>query len=103
MVPVTRGSLLASALVLVLVSWTTAVDGARRGASFVVPYGQVAVEGQREWNVTRAFDLLATEGPHDYPLYKQCDSRWGSDIIVSKTVCQVGCLMSSISMGLAGE
>ena len=37
-----------------------------------------------------------------YPLFKQCDPRWGSDLIATKTVCQVGCLMSSVSMGLNG-
>ena len=37
-----------------------------------------------------------------YPMYKQCDPTWGSDLIYTKTVCQVGCLMSSISMGLHG-
>lgn len=40
--------------------------------------------------------------PFDYPLWKQCDAQWGSDIMVTKTVCSVGCLMSSTSMGLAG-
>eukprot|EP01013_Petalomonas_cantuscygni_P033111 TRINITY_DN5991_c0_g1_i1.p1 TRINITY_DN5991_c0_g1~~TRINITY_DN5991_c0_g1_i1.p1 ORF type:complete len:371 (-),score=59.93 TRINITY_DN5991_c0_g1_i1:293-1405(-) len=38
-----------------------------------------------------------------YPLYKQCDPRWGNDTIISTTVCKVGCLMSSISMALAGH
>lgn len=39
-----------------------------------------------------------------YPLYKQCDSQWGSHHIgtSSKTICQVGCLMSSAAMALAG-
>jgi hypothetical protein len=32
----------------------------------------------------------------------QCDSKWGDDIMVTKTICDVGCLMSSTSMGLAG-
>mmetsp|Transcript_10849 Transcript_10849/g.10762 ORF Transcript_10849/g.10762 Transcript_10849/m.10762 type:complete len:147 (+) Transcript_10849:186-626(+) len=36
------------------------------------------------------------------PLYKQCNSKWGSKKMGSKTVCQVGCLMSSMSMALAG-
>jgi hypothetical protein len=37
------------------------------------------------------------------PLYKQCDPRWGNDIIETATVCNVGCLMSSISSALAGR
>ena len=39
-----------------------------------------------------------------YPLYKQCDSRWGSDRLGSnsKTVCSAGCLISSVSMVLNG-
>ncbi len=38
-----------------------------------------------------------------YPLYKQCDSRWGSDRLgtSSDTICSAGCLMSSVSMVLA--
>lgn len=41
--------------------------------------------------------------PFEYPLFKQCDTRWGSDIIETKTVCTVGCLMSSTSMALNGS
>ena len=41
--------------------------------------------------------------PFYFPLYKQCDSAWGSDLMVTKTICQVGCLMSSVSMGLSGS
>ncbi|GAM23579.1 hypothetical protein SAMD00019534_067540, partial [Acytostelium subglobosum LB1] len=41
--------------------------------------------------------------PFAYPLYKQCDPRWGNDIIETTTVCDVGCLMSSISMAIAGH
>lgn len=39
-----------------------------------------------------------------YPMYKQCDPQWGSHQIgtSSKTICQVGCLMSSVAMALAG-
>eukprot|EP00042_Codosiga_hollandica_P033425 m.222825 g.222825 ORF g.222825 m.222825 type:complete len:360 (+) comp54184_c0_seq1:109-1188(+) len=40
--------------------------------------------------------------PMEYPLYKQCDPRWGNDMIETQTICQVGCLMSSISMSLGG-
>ena len=40
--------------------------------------------------------------PFEYPLFKQCVDEWGDDVMVTKTICQVGCLMSSTSMGLAG-
>ena len=40
--------------------------------------------------------------PFEYPLFSQCDSKWGSDLMVTKTVCQVGCLMSSTSMAIMG-
>ena len=40
--------------------------------------------------------------PFQYPLYSQCDSHWGNDMMGSKTICAVGCLMSSTSMALAG-
>jgi hypothetical protein len=41
--------------------------------------------------------------PWSYPLYKQCDPRWGNNTMVTSTICQVGCLMSSISMALHGR
>jgi len=39
-----------------------------------------------------------------YPLFKQCDPKWGSDQMGTDdaTICQVGCLMSSISSAIAG-
>ena len=37
------------------------------------------------------------------PLYKQCDGKWGSNGLgSSSTICKVGCLMSSVAMGMAG-
>jgi hypothetical protein len=41
---------------------------------------------------------------NDYPVYKQCDPKWGNLPMGSNgdTVCQVGCLMSSVSSALAG-
>lgn len=46
--------------------------------------------------------FLATS--RSYPLYKQCDSRWGSEQLgtSSNTICKAGCAMSSLAMGLAG-
>jgi hypothetical protein len=38
-----------------------------------------------------------------YPLFKQCDAKWANNILgSSSTICQVGCLMSSVSMALNG-
>lgn len=39
-----------------------------------------------------------------YPVYKQCDPRWGNVTMGTDgdTICGVGCLMSSISSALAG-
>ena len=37
------------------------------------------------------------------PLFKQCDPRWGDDIIETTTVCKVGCLMNSIASAIAGR
>lgn len=45
----------------------------------------------------------ATRIPKALSLFKQCNSSWGSDVMVHKTVCEVGCLMSSVSMGLNGN
>jgi hypothetical protein len=48
--------------------------------------------------------LLAVALCRNYPLYKQCDSRWGNNQLgtSSTTICKAGCAMSSVSMGLAG-
>jgi hypothetical protein len=39
-----------------------------------------------------------------FPLYNQCDSRWGQDQLgtSSKTICSSGCLVSSAAMALYG-
>jgi hypothetical protein len=39
-----------------------------------------------------------------YPLFKQCDSRWGNEELGTSgdTICKSGCLLSSIAMGLSG-
>jgi len=41
--------------------------------------------------------------PFQYPLFKQCNNSWGSDVMEQKTICQVGCLMSSTSMAINGK
>jgi hypothetical protein len=38
--------------------------------------------------------------PYPYVLFKQCDPRWGQDLMVNETICSVGCLMTSCSMAL---
>ncbi len=48
--------------------------------------------------------LVAFAASRSYPtLYKQCDSRWGSVTLGfgTKTICQAGCLMSSVAMSLS--
>lgn len=51
-----------------------------------------------------AFAALARAAePRPYPLFKQCDPRWGNDTIETTTICAVGCLMSSTAMALAGH
>lgn len=39
----------------------------------------------------------------NYPLYKQCDGKWGSKQLGTgkSTICQIGCAMSSLAMALA--
>lgn len=48
--------------------------------------------------------ILILSSCRSYPTYKQCDSRWGSEQLgtSSNTICKAGCLMSSVSMALAG-
>jgi len=50
------------------------------------------------------FLLIALALSRSYPLYKQCDSRWGSEQLgtSSNTICKAGCLMSSVAMALSG-
>ncbi|KAF0973387.1 hypothetical protein FDP41_008091 [Naegleria fowleri] len=40
---------------------------------------------------------------YNYPLFKQCDGRWGSDRLGSSTVCAIGCLMTSVTSALNGR
>ena len=48
--------------------------------------------------------IVALVASRSYPLYKQCDSKWGNEQLgtSSNTICKAGCLMSSVSMALAG-
>ncbi|KAJ3431001.1 hypothetical protein M0812_02677 [Anaeramoeba flamelloides] len=43
--------------------------------------------------------------PYNYPVFKQCDPRWASNVMGKNgdTICQVGCLMSSTSMAINGH
>lgn len=41
--------------------------------------------------------------PRYYPLYMQCDPRWGNDPMNGTTICAEGCAMSCVSMALAGK
>ena len=45
------------------------------------------------------------DGVMNYPTYKQCDDRWGDHVMGANndTVCEVGCLMSSVSEALHGH
>lgn len=49
------------------------------------------------------FLLLAQTFP-TFPLYKQCDSKWGSETLGfgPATICSAGCLMTSVTMMLHG-
>eukprot|EP00465_Bigelowiella_longifila_P001714 CAMPEP_0185251500 /NCGR_PEP_ID=MMETSP1359-20130426/889_1 /TAXON_ID=552665 /ORGANISM="Bigelowiella longifila, Strain CCMP242" /LENGTH=195 /DNA_ID=CAMNT_0027833417 /DNA_START=24 /DNA_END=608 /DNA_ORIENTATION=- len=51
----------------------------------------------------QAIKLMNKTIPFEYPLFKQCDPTWGSDLMVTTTICKVGCLMSSTSMALNGS
>jgi len=49
-----------------------------------------------------SFSIEQTVMPIQFPLYKQCDPRWGSNLMETSVICQEGCAMSSLSMGLNG-
>lgn len=46
---------------------------------------------------------LALASSRSYPLFKQCNSAWGSDILGSgpATICKAGCVITSVSMALS--
>ena len=48
--------------------------------------------------------ILVIAACRTYPMYKQCDSRWGNHQIGTSpyTICKEGCLMSSVAMALTG-
>lgn len=48
--------------------------------------------------------IIVLASSRSYPLYKQCDSRWGSEQLgtSANTICKAGCLMSSVAMALTG-
>lgn len=48
--------------------------------------------------------LLVLSISRNYPVFKQCDDQWGNDKLgtSSSTICQSGCLISSIAMALTG-
>jgi ABC-type bacteriocin/lantibiotic exporter with double-glycine peptidase domain len=48
--------------------------------------------------------LMALAFTRTYPLFKQCDGRWGNEELGTSgtTICSKGCLLSSIAMGLSG-
>ena len=48
--------------------------------------------------------ILVLSACRTYPMFKQCDSRWGSERLgtSTNTICKVGSLISSVSMALAG-
>ena len=55
--------------------------------------------------VLASTSVLATNFtiPFKFPIFKQCDQPWANDVMDTKTICSVGCLMTSTVMGLAGS
>ncbi|KAL0482071.1 N-acetylmuramoyl-L-alanine amidase [Acrasis kona] len=49
-----------------------------------------------------ASSYVRTASHKSYPLFKQCDTKWGGNKLGTSTVCKIGCLMSSVSMALNG-
>eukprot|EP01080_Neovahlkampfia_damariscottae_P009715 gene9715-1920_t len=71
----------------------------------VVTYGGTGYEGWSSSTYLRAHSGGNTQcrPTRNYPLYKQCDGRWGNDKLgSSSTVCKVGCLITSVAMALNG-
>lgn len=64
----------------------------------------VLMDPQQKGGATALLAQLSSDAviPFDYPLVKQCGEPWADDLMGNKTICAVGCLMSSTSMGMAG-
>lgn len=48
--------------------------------------------------------LASLSVSRNYPVFKQCDDQWANDKLgtSTNTICESGCLISSIAMALAG-
>jgi len=70
------------------------------------PNSILRVQQQGELSLHDNIDDVGIVTPFPYPLFKQCDPPW-KDIPIgtsnTKTICDVGCLISSVSMSLNGK
>lgn len=75
-------------------------------AAFAVldPYFNATEYPAAEISDVIEYAVIKHTEPVAYPRFDQCDPRWGQAVMGGngKTVCQVGCLLSSISSALAG-
>lgn len=88
-------------MMFLLVLLIVAVSVFTASASEVVELDKlVTLHHQKQGNATVSGISLTI--PWSYPLYKQCNDAWGNEMMGDKTVCAVGCLMSSTSSGIGG-
>ena len=93
-------------LVVVLVCFSVAL-------AKIVPLKDIDASEYKSQKLTGAEKVIT---PFQYPLFKQCNSTWGSNffllihpdlnldnVMENDTICEVGCLMSSVSMALNGK
>ena len=81
----------------------TAVDVQANTVLVLDPYYNTTIYPYENVSGALVYTLRTQSVPFQYPTYKQCAPQWGPDVIFNETVCQVGCLMSSTSMALAGH
>jgi ribosomal protein L18 len=60
------------------------------------------IYSMRTSSIPTAPSALTMTIPFNYPRFSQGDPKWASDIMNTKTIQQVGCLMSSTAMAIAG-
>ena len=53
--------------------------------------------------IVQLVSALNTTIPFPFPLFSQCNEIWADDLMDTKTICSVGCLMSSTAMAIAGS
>lgn len=56
---------------------------------------------KKDYSSVSTVKSTCTSSNSEAESWKQCDSRWGSNLIGSKTICKVGCMVTSTAIQIA--